>query len=206
MSIAGDPSASSGQAVSHRAEGLGVERVPKGRLVILIVYLQALHISCKIMGSTYASILLHYIFAPKGRENMLHDDFREELHKYITGIVANIEHSSRLLAIGSVEDHIHLLASTHPMIAPAKFIQTVKANSSRFINEKKFLPTRFEWQEGYGVFSVSSSQKLNVIRYIRNQREHHAKKTFQDEYLEILKLVGIEFNPEFLFEFYDPSK
>jgi putative transposase len=155
------------------------------------------------MGSTFSSIILHFVFAPKGRENMLHDSFREELHKYITGIVHANPHSCHVLASGSVTDHIHLLISVHPMIAPAKLIQTIKANSSRWINEQGFLRTRFEWQEGYGVFSHSISQKLVAIRYVMNQKEHHRKKTFREEYFELLRKHGIGFKEEYVLEFYE---
>jgi putative transposase len=155
-----------------------------------------------IMGSTYSSILLHFVFAPKGRENLLLDSFREELHKYITGIVRSGTYPCHVLATGSVEDHIHLLISMHPMVAPSKLIQTVKANSSRWINDRKFLRTRFEWQEGFGVFSHSVSQKAVAIRYVLTQREHHRKKTFREEYLETLRKHGIEFKDAYVLEFY----
>ena len=155
------------------------------------------------MGSTFSSILLHFVFAPKGRENKLLDSYREELHKYITGIVHANTYSCRMLATGSVTDHIHSLISVHPMVAPAKLIQTIKANSSKWINEKKFLRTRFEWQEGYGVFSHSISHKAVTIKYVLNQKEHHRKKTFREEYLEMLRKHGIEFKEEYVLEFYE---
>jgi REP element-mobilizing transposase RayT len=154
------------------------------------------------MGSTYSSIILHFVFAPKGRENTLHDSFREELHKYITGIVHASQYPCKILATGSVEDHIHLLISMHPMVAPSKLMQTIKANSSRWINEQRFLRTRFEWQEGFGVFSHSISNKAVAIRYVLNQREHHRKKTFREEYFELLRKHGIEFKEEYVLEFY----
>jgi putative transposase len=154
------------------------------------------------MGSTFSSIILHFVFAPKGRENILLDSFREPLHKYITGIVQSGQYSSHVLATGSVEDHIHLLVSVHPTLAPSKLMQLVKTNSSRWINEQGFLPTKFEWQEGYGIFSHSISQKPVAIRYVRNQREHHRKKTFREEYLELLRKHNIEFKEEYVLEFY----
>ena len=154
------------------------------------------------MGSTFSSIILHFVFAPKGRDSKLHDSFREELHKYVTGIAQSGNYPCRVLATGSVEDHIHLLISMHPMVAPSKLIQTIKANSSRWINEQQFLRNRFEWQEGYGVFSHSISQKAVAIRYVRNQKEHHRTKTFKEEYFELLRKHGIEFKEEFVLEFY----
>jgi putative transposase len=154
------------------------------------------------MGSTFSSIILHFVFAPKGRENTLLDSYRDELHRYITGIVSAGAYPCHILATGSVEDHIHLLISMHPMVAPSKLMQTVKANSSRWINERHFLQTRFEWQEGFGVFSHSISQKPVAIRYVRTQQEHHHKKTFREEYFELLKKHGIEYKEEYVMEFY----
>lgn len=155
------------------------------------------------MGSTYSSIILHFVFAPKGRENTLRDSFREDLHKYITGVVQSGNYPCKMLATGSVEDHIHLLISMHPMVAPSKLIQTIKANSSRWINEQGFIRTRFEWQEGFGVSSHSISQKSVAVRYVLNHREHHRKKTFKEEYLELLRKHGIEFKEEYVLEFYE---
>jgi REP element-mobilizing transposase RayT len=154
------------------------------------------------MGSTYSSIILHFVFAPKGRDNKLLDSFREELHKYITGIVHAGQYPCHVLATGSVDDHIHLLISMHPMVAPSKLMQAIKANSSRWINEQQFHQSRFEWQEGFGVFSHSISQKATAIRYVLNQREHHRKKVFKEEYFELLRKHGIEFNDAYVLEFY----
>jgi putative transposase len=132
----------------------------------------------------------------------LQDSFHEDLHKYITGIAQSGQYPCHMLATGSVEDHIHLLISVHPMVAPSKLVQTIKANSSRWINEQHFIRTKFEWQEGFGVFSHSVSQKPIAIRYVRNQREHHRKKTFKEEYLELLRKHGIEFKEGYVLEFY----
>src|ERR1035437_8331049 len=108
------------------------------------------------MASSFANILLHYIFAPKNRENRLRDDFRDELHRFIHGILNNTK--SKQLAIGSVTDHMHLFVSMHPTESPANLIKLVKGSSSRFINEKGFVKRKFEWQEGYGVFSHSAPE------------------------------------------------
>ncbi|MFI5202039.1 MAG: IS200/IS605 family transposase [Candidatus Kapaibacterium sp.] len=155
------------------------------------------------MASTFSSILLHYIFAPKGRENRLRDDFREDLHKYIHGILNNTK--SKQLAIGSVEDHMHLLVSAHPTEAPADLIKLVKGNSSRFINERGFAQRRFEWQEGYGVFSHSSSEKSRVMHYVTHQREHHTVQPFRVEFVRILDRIGIVYNEAYLFQWMENS-
>jgi putative transposase len=149
------------------------------------------------MASSFANILLHYIFAPKGRENRLRDDFRDELHRFIQGILNNTK--NKQLAIGSIEDHMHLFVSIHPTESPANLIKLVKGNSSRFINEKGFVKRKFEWQEGYGVFSHSASEKERVSYYVEHQKEHHAKQPFQAEFIGILKKVGIVYNEDYLF-------
>jgi REP element-mobilizing transposase RayT len=144
---------------------------------------------------------LHYIFAPKRRENRLRDDFRDELHRYIHGIM-NIT-KSKQLAIGSVSDHMHLFIAMHPTESPAELIQLVKGNSSRFINQKGFCKSKFEWQEGYGVFSHSASDKEKIIHYVEHQKEHHANQPFQREFLNILRKTGIIYNEAYLFEWID---
>ena len=153
------------------------------------------------MASTFANILLHYIFAPKNRENRLRDDFRDELHRYIHGILNNTK--SKQLAIGSVSDHMHLFVSMHPTESPANLIKLVKGNSSRFINEKGFVKRKFEWQEGYGVFSHSASEKERVSYYVEHQKEHHTKQPFRIEFLGILGKVGIVYNEDYLFDWID---
>jgi putative transposase len=150
------------------------------------------------MASTFANILLHYIFAPKGRENRLRDDFRDDLHRFIHGILNNTK--SKQLAIGSVEDHMHLFVSMHPTESPANLIKLVKGNSSRFINEKGFVKRKFEWQEGYGVFSHSTSEKDRVCYYVEHQKEHHARQKFSVEFVSILRKVGLVYNEDYLFD------
>jgi len=148
-------------------------------------------------GLDISNILLHYIFAPKGRENRLREDFREELHRYIHGIVNKSK--SKQLAIGSVSDHMHLFVSMHPTESPSEFIKLVKGNSSRFINEKGLVKRKFEWQEGYGVFSHSSSEKDRVTYYVEHQEEHHKQQPFRVEFVNILDKIGIVYNEEYLF-------
>ncbi|SRR5581483_9103768 len=155
------------------------------------------------MASTFSNILLHYIFAPKGRENRLRDDFREDLHKYIHGILNNTK--SKQLAIGSVEGHLHLLVSAHPTEATADLIKLVKGNSSRFINERGFVQRHFEWQEGYGVFSHSSSEKNRVMHSVTHQKEHHAVQPFRIELVRILNKTGIVYNEAYLFQWMEDS-
>lgn len=129
---------------------------------------------------------------------MIKDEYRENIHKYITGIVRN--EKSKLLAINSVSDHIHILVGINPDISISKLVHDVKLNSTKFINENKWLRQKFYWQEGYGAFTYSHSQLSNVIFYIQNQKIHHKEKTFKDEYLEILNKFGVKYEMKYVFD------
>jgi putative transposase len=148
--------------------------------------------------STYHGILIHVVFSTKYRKPLLSNTWRDELFGYIGGAVK--DHKATLLKAGGVEDHVHLLLRTHPQFAISKTVQLLKANSSNWINEQRKTPGKFEWQRGYGAFSVSRSMIESVKQYIANQREHHQKQTFQDEYLQMLRLHEIEFDPKYVFE------
>jgi putative transposase len=120
------------------------------------------------------------------------------LYKYITGIVSNKE--QKMLAINGMPDHIHFLIGMKPSCCLSDLVREVKKSSNEFIKEKRFTKFKFQWQEGYGAFSYSHSSLDNVIDYIMNQKEHHKKKTFKEEYIEFLKRFEIEYKPEYLFE------
>ena len=150
------------------------------------------------MANTYSQLYIHIVFSVKGRQNLIQKHWKDELHKYICGIVNG--KNQKVFAIGGVADHIHLLVSINPSMAISDLVRDVKANSSKWINEKRFLNTKFQWQEGFGAFSYAQSQLNNVIAYINNQEQHHQKKTFKDEYLELLRNFEIEYNEKYLFE------
>jgi REP element-mobilizing transposase RayT len=120
------------------------------------------------------------------------------LHKYITGIVQKRE--QKMLSIFYMPDHIHLLVGSKPSMAISDLTKDIKAGSSNFINDKKWLKGKFNWQEGFGAFSYSRSQIDTVIKYILNQEEHHKKKTFREEYIDFLKKFEIEYDEKYLFE------
>jgi putative transposase len=141
---------------------------------------------------------MQVVFAVKGRQNLLRKENKEELHKYITGIVRNKK--QKLLQINSVADHVHILMNLKPDIALSDLVRDVKANSSRFINEQRWVKGRFNWQEGFGAFSYSQSQLGHVIKYIEQQEEHHRKKTFREEYLALLEKFQVEYDRRFVFE------
>ncbi len=152
------------------------------------------------MPNTYSQIYLHYVFSPKYRQALIKAEFEEELYKYIAGIIKNLD--QQLIRINGMPDHCHLLVRLRPSLAPSKFIQAIKTNSSRWINEKKFLNQRFNWQSGGGIFSVSHRNVPELISYIENQKGHHKKSCFREEYLKLLNHYGITFEKEYLLEFF----
>lgn len=150
------------------------------------------------MSGTYHQIYIQYVFAVKGRENLLHKPWREDVFKYISGIITSKGQKS--IIVNGVSDHVHLMVGLKPSQCASDLIRDVKNNSSNFINDQKFLKGKFAWQEGYGVFSYSHSQLDNVYKYILNQEEHHRKKTFKAEYTEFLKKFEIPFEEKYLFD------
>ena len=150
------------------------------------------------MANTYTQLYFHIVFAVKGRSNYILENWKSELYKYISGIIANKD--QKLMIVNGVPNHIHLLIGTKPNCNLSDLIRDIKANSSKWINEKKFTNFHFEWQTGFGAFTVSQSVVPNVIEYIKNQEEHHRKKTFKEEYVEFLKAYQIDFKDEYLFD------
>lgn len=151
------------------------------------------------MANTYSQIYIQIVFAVGGRLNLIEKEWKNELYKYITGIVKN--NNQKLLAVGGVKNHIHILIGLKPNIALSDLVRDIKANSSRFVNEKKLVRGKFAWQEGFGAFSYSHSQLNDVVRYIQNQEEHHKTNNFKDEYLKFLKRYEIDFDEKYLFDF-----
>jgi len=153
------------------------------------------------MPNTYSQITIQLIFAVQGRESQISPSFRDLLHKYITGIITN--QKQKLLAINSVSNHIHILIGQSPSICLSDLVREIKSESSRFINENKLSPLKFNWQESFGAFSYSRSQRNDVIKYIENQQQHHQKRSFREEYLDFLRKFEVEFEEKYLFEFYE---
>ncbi|MCZ2083584.1 MAG: IS200/IS605 family transposase [Flavobacteriales bacterium] len=154
------------------------------------------------MPNTYTQIYIQLVFATKGRENKIRAEFRDEIEKYITGIFTNKE--QKIIAIYLNPDHIHIFFSYKNLrISIPDLVKVVKTEATNFINEKKMVYGKFCWQEGYGAFSYAKSQKDAVTKYILNQEEHHKKRSFREEYLDLLNKFEIEFKDEYLFEFYD---
>ena len=151
------------------------------------------------MANTFSQIYIQTVFAVSGRLSLITQDYKEELHRYITGIVRN--KGQKLITINSMADHIHILIGLRPAMALADLIRDVKSDSSDWINRKKFARGKFAWQEGYGAFSYGHSQLDTIIRYIQNQEKHHRRKTFRNEYLTLLRKFQIEFKEEYVFDF-----
>jgi putative transposase len=153
------------------------------------------------MANTYSQVNIHCVFAVKGRAHILTRDFRYDLHKYMSSILRNDE--AYPLAVGGWTDHVHVFFELKPNTKISDLMRMLKASSSKWINENKFVKGKFQWQEGFGAFSYSRSQRDNVIRYIMKQEEHHGKKTFKDEYLAMLEKFEIDFEGQYVFEFYE---
>jgi len=150
------------------------------------------------MANTYTQIYLQFVFSVKGRQNLIPQAHNDELQKYITGLIQN--RKQKLLAINNVPDHIHFLVGFGTTMSIADFMEEVKSVSSRFINEKHWVNGKFEWQRGYGAFSYSHSQIDRVVKYILNQQIHHLRKTFREEYLDLLKKSEVNYDEQYLFE------
>jgi REP element-mobilizing transposase RayT len=153
------------------------------------------------MANTYTQFNIHAVFAVKGRQNLLVDKFRIELFQYIHGILKN--RGQYPLAVNGYKDHVHIFFELHPSSCISDIMRDVKASASKWINENKFVVGNFSWQEGYGGFSYSRTQRDNVINYIMDQEKHHSTHSFQEEYLELLRKYQIEFKNEYVFEFYE---
>ncbi|MBU3659646.1 MAG: IS200/IS605 family transposase [Flavobacteriales bacterium] len=150
------------------------------------------------MANTYTQMYIQIVFAVKRRQNLIQKKWKDELHKYICGIVNG--KGQKVYATGGVEDHIHILVSIKPNIAISDLVRDIKANSSKWINENEFVRGKFQWQEGFGAFSYAQSQLDNVIAYINNQEEHHQKKNFKNEYLTLIQKFNIEYDEKYLFD------
>lgn len=153
------------------------------------------------MPGTYSQIYIQIVFAVKKRENLIGKNWKDELYKYISGIITNKGQKS--IIVNGASDHIHIFVGLKPSMAISDLVRDVKNNSSNFINDKKFVKGKFSWQEGYGAFSYAHSQIENVYNYILNQEEHHHKKTFKEEYLDFLQEFDIAYDEIYLFEWID---
>lgn len=153
------------------------------------------------MANTYSQLYVQYIFAVKNRNALIPKNRKEELHKYITGLISN--KGQKLLAIHAMPDHIHIFIGFKPDMRISDLVKEIKTSSNSFINENKFSPFKFKWQEGYGAFTYAKSQISAVCNYIENQEAHHSKISFKEEYLNFLKKFEINHKEKYLFDFID---
>lgn len=150
------------------------------------------------MANTYTQLFIQLVFSPIRKTAIISDTYETILHKYITGIITNKGH--KMICINGTEDHVHILISLNPEYSISSLVQEVKRCSSIWINENKFCLGRFEWQSGFGAFSYSKSQLSNVIKYIENQKEHHKKVSFLDEYKHFLNKFEVEYDSRYIFK------
>lgn len=153
------------------------------------------------MANTYSQIYIQVVFSPKGKANSIQPTWEEELFKYITGIVQN--KGQKMIAINGMADHIHFFIGMKPNCCLSDLVREIKKSTNEFIKTKRFVKSRFQWQEGYGAFSYSHSHIDTVVKYIQKQKQHHKKVTFKEEYIDFLQKFQIEFQDEYLFEWFE---
>ena len=151
------------------------------------------------MSKTYTQLYVHIVFSVRYRQKLIPDQLRENLHKYITGIIT--KRDQKLIAVNSVDDHIHILVAYKPGCSISDLVRDIKAGSSNFINKNNLINGQFNWQEGFGAFSCSKSQIKQVAGYIDNQKEHHKVKKYKEEFIDFLNKFEIEYNDKHAFDY-----
>ncbi|SEJ58027.1 REP element-mobilizing transposase RayT [Dyadobacter koreensis] len=150
------------------------------------------------MAGTFSQLYVQVVFAVKGRENLIKKEFRTEIFEYIAGIIKG--KNQKPIIVNGVGDHVHLFVGLRPSMSISDLVRDVKNNSSNFINSKKYVAGRFSWQEGYAAFSYSQSQIDSVFNYIQNQESHHQRRTFREEYLDMLVKFQVQYDEKYLFD------
>ncbi|PIQ49141.1 MAG: transposase [Cytophagales bacterium CG12_big_fil_rev_8_21_14_0_65_40_12] len=150
------------------------------------------------MPGTFTQLYIQVVFAVKGRQNLIAKSWKDELHKYISGIITNKGHKA--IIVNGMPDHVHLFIGLKPSMALSDLVRDVKNNSSNFINKNRWVSGRFSWQEGYGAFSYAHSQIDQVYNYILNQEEHHRNTSFKQEYTTFLRKFQINYDDQYLFD------
>lgn len=150
------------------------------------------------MANTYTQIFYHIVFAVKRRENLISPVWKDNLYKYISGVITN--QNQKLYIINGMPDHVHILVSCGPTVTLSNLVKEIKEHSTKYINGEGFVVGKFNWQEGFGAFSVSFRNVEQVVNYIKDQEKHHEVKSFKDEYLEFLKEQNIDFEEKYIFE------
>lgn len=150
------------------------------------------------MANSYHQIYLQTVFAVKYRNAVIDKSWRDQLYAVIGGLIN--ETTCKTIIVNGVEEHVHCLIGLKPVVSVSEMMKTVKAKAAKYINHHSLTASRFEWQDGYGVFSYSQSQLDRVYKYIQNQEAHHKKQTFRDEYIKFLKKFKIEYDERYIFQ------
>ncbi len=153
------------------------------------------------MAGTFTQLYVQAVFAVRGRENLLHPSWRGEVFKYMAGIITG--KNQKPIIVNGVGDHVHVFVGLRPSLSVSDLVRDIKNNSSKFINEKRWLPGKFSWQEGFSAFTYTHEHIERVYQYILNQEAHHRIKTFREEYLELMKEFDVDYNEQYLFEWYE---
>jgi len=150
------------------------------------------------LAGTYTQLYIHIVFAVNGRKNLIKESWKDDLFKYISGIIKN--KGQKPIIVNGMPDHIHVFLGLKPVQAISDLTRDIKNNSSNYVNKNKFVADKFSWQTGFGAFSYGHSQINKVYNYILNQEKHHRKKTFRQEYLDLLKKFEIEYKDKYVFD------
>jgi len=151
------------------------------------------------MANTYTKLYIHLVFAVWGRYHLIHEKHEEEIYKYMSGIISN--KGNKVMIVNGMPDHVHLLMGLHPSVSISNLVMEIKKSTSRFINMNRLSRLKFDWQDGYGAFSYSREEVENVYSYIANQKGHHKRKSFREEYLGLLNRYEINYDEKYLFRF-----
>jgi putative transposase len=155
------------------------------------------------MANTFTQLYIHLVFSTKHRDALIKKGWKDDLEKYITGTIQS--HKHKLLAIGSMPDHIHIFIGYNVNQKIPDLVESIKTSSNAWVKEQKLTQFKFEWQKGYGAFSHSQAQIDTVVKYVLDQERHHAQQSFREEYLDILRKNDIQFQDEYLFDFFDDT-
>ena len=153
------------------------------------------------MANTFSQIYIQIVFAVKHRNALIDPTWEDQLYKYITGIVQNKE--QKMITINGMPDHIHIFIGMKPTCYLSNLVQEIKKSSNTFIKDNDLSSKPFNWQEGFGAFSYSHSQIDSVYKYVMNQKEHHKKQTFKEEYIDFLKKFEVEYDDKYLFDWFN---
>ena len=150
------------------------------------------------MANTFHQLYVQIVFSVKRRESLIPKTHREEIHKYITGIINN--NKCKMIAINSVEDHIHIFVGLKPTVSISNLVKDIKTSTTELIKDKRWTKSKFNWQDGYGAFSYSHSHIDKVVKYINNQENHHRKQSFAQEYKEFMERFDIDHDEKYLLD------